>query len=301
MFAAFRRRFSPARAAPALFAVMWSTGFVGAKYGLPHAEPFRFLTWRMFIVCLLLGALVLFLRPRLPPFSAAWRMAVAGVLIHGGYLGGVFSALAAGVNIAVVAVIVGAQPIATACLVGPMLGEKVRGRQWLGFALGFAGVWLVLAEKMEFAAFAEPGALFSFAALASITAGTVYQKRHCATMDLSAGMLIQYAAAFLAMLAATVLTGEGAVSWTGEFAWAMAWLVFVLSLGSIGLLAFLIRERAMSATASLFYLASPLAAFWGFLFFGELLNAAALVGIALTCAGVAMVGSGSDSGGRSSS
>ena len=286
------RHHLPVAAAPVLFTLLWSTGFVGAKYGLPYAEPFTFLAWRMLIVSALLGAAALVSRPQWPRALDGARMALCGVLIHGGYLGGVFAAIAEGVNIAAVAVIVGAQPVVTACIIGAMLGEKVGARQWFGFALGFAGVWLVLAEKMSAEAIIAPGALFAFAALASITLGTVYQKRHCAQMDLRAGLLIQYAAAFVVMFAAAMMTETGKVLWTREFVFAMAWLVIVLSLGSVALLGFLLRKRAMAKTASLFYLVPALAALWGFLFFNENLGASAVAGVAFASAGVFLVNTG---------
>lgn len=189
------------RAAPAVFVLLWSTGFIGAKLGLPDAEPLTFLLIRFAIVCLLLLLLALGLRRPWPSGSAQISpIALAGVLIHGGNLGGVFCAIHRGMPAGLVALIVGMQPLLTAMLGGRLLGERVGAKQWTGLLLGFAGVTLVLSGKLAMAGLSTVGMLLSLVALASITAGTLYQKRFCGAMDLWTGSLVQFAASGMVFL-----------------------------------------------------------------------------------------------------
>ena len=179
-------------ATPGLFVFLWSTGFIFAKMGLPHAEPFTFLTWRFAIVTGLMLAVALATRAPWPYGPAmAGHIAVVGVLMHGTYLGGTFAAIGAGVSAGVAALIVGAQPLLTATVVGPFLGERVSLRQWLGLLLGFVGVTLVLWNKLGLGEAPLWGYGFSFLSLLGITIGTLYQKRYCSTMDWRSGGVIQ--------------------------------------------------------------------------------------------------------------
>lgn len=279
-----------AQLAPALFVLLWSTGFIGGKLGLPYAEPLTFLLIRMGLVALALGAVALLLRAPWPATAGeAGRIAVAGLLVHGAYLGGVFSALHQGLPAGTVALIVGLQPLLTAALAGPLLGERLTRRQWLGFALGLVGVALVVWEKLALRPGLGQALALAGMALLGITLGTLYQKRHCAGMDLRSGTAIQYAACagLFALLAPMLETMQ--VRWTGEFVFALAWLCLVLSVGAIFLLFVLIRQGAASRVASLFYLTPPTTAVMAWALFGETLGGAAILGMAVTAAGVALV------------
>lgn len=277
-------------AMPALFVLLWSTGFIGAKLGLPHAEPATFLLLRFLVVIAVLVVAALIAGA---PWPKTWQVtgniAVAGMLIHGVYLGGVFAAIDHGVPAGVAALIVGLQPLLTAVAAGPYLGERVTGRQWLGLAIGLAGVTLVVAEKLELRAEDLTGVAFAVAALLGITVGTLFQKRHGGAMDLRTGAATQFAAAAVLMAVAALAFETMTVTWTGEFVFALLWLCFVLSLGAITLLYLLIRRGAAAKVASLFYLVPPVTATFAFFLFGETLGPAAIFGMALAVAGVALV------------
>ncbi|MDP9399231.1 MAG: DMT family transporter [Actinomycetota bacterium] len=283
-----------AAAAPALFVLLWSTGFVGAKYGLPYAEPFTFLALRLVIAGALLGMLAALTRSAAPAGSQYRAAAVAGVLLHACYLGGVFFAIDRGMPASVAAVVTSLQPVLTAALANRLLGERLVGTQWLGFALGVAGVALVLAPGVAAAA-GDPGGLprtgvvTCFLALAAGTVGTLYQKRHGDRVPLLSGTAVQYAAAALVLLAAAALTETWAISWTPRFVGALVWLVVVLSLGAVLLLLVLLRRGSAGAVSSLLYLVPPVTAVEAYLLFGEALPPVSLLGIAVTAAGVALV------------
>ena len=273
------------------FVALWATGFVGAKYGLPWAGPFDFLALRFAIVSALMLAVAFAFRapwPRAP--REIGHIAVAGLLLHGVYLGGVFAGIDAGVPAGIAALIVGTQPVLTAVVVGPLLGEYVRPRQWLGFALGFLGLLLVLGERLALPGGETITALgLLVIALLAITGGTLYQKRFCPNLDLRSGTAIQYLATAAALLPLAWLLDSEPIQWTGEFLFALAWLTLVLSVGAISLLYVLIRRGAASRVASLFYLVPPTAAGYAWLLFGETLGAAALAGMVVIAAGVALV------------
>ncbi len=279
-----------AGAAPVLFVLLWSTGFTGAKLGLPYAEPFTFLALRFAIVAALLAVLAALMRAPLPARAADYgHIAVSGLLIHGIYLGGVFAAIHHGISAGVAAVIVGTQPLLTAALAGPLLGERVRGVQWVGLTLGFTGVALVVSGNIEAAGTSVTGFVLSTAALLGITFGTLYQKRFCTTMDLRSGSCIQYVAAGVLVGVPAWLLEENAIVWSGEFVFALTWLILVLSVGAVTLLWMLIRRGAAARVASLFYLVPPVVAIQGYLLFDEQLGAVAIGGMALAAAGVAVV------------
>jgi drug/metabolite transporter (DMT)-like permease len=273
-----------------LFVLLWSTGFIGAKYGLPYAEPFTFLLVRFLIVSAMLLGLTLVTRA---PWPRSWReafhLAIAGLLIHAIFLSGVFSAMYNGVPAGVTALIVGLQPVLTAIVVRPLLGEEVTLRQWSGLVLGVIGVALVVQNKLSFNVNEFGGFAWSIGALIGITAGTLYQKKFCSTMDLRSGTVIQYAAATAAVLVLAPLFESMKIEWTGEFIFALGWLSLVLSVGAITLLYVLIRRGKASSVASLFYLVPPCTAAIAYLVFGETLGMTAVVGMALAVAGVAVV------------
>lgn len=280
------------RAMPALFVLLWSTGFLGAKLGLPYAEPFTFLGIRMLIASALLLALALATRA---PWPANWplvgRIALAGLLVHAGYLGGVFSAIRVGMSPGVVALLVGLQPLLTASLAGFLLGERVTVRQWQGLALGLVGVTLVVGGKLTSGQFSVFGLSMAALALACITFGTLYQKRHCSGMDLRSGGVIQYAATALVLLLLAAGLETMQVQWTSTFIFALLWLVLVLSVGAVGLLYELIRRGEAARVASLFYLTPPTTAVLAWWLFDERLTWSAIVGMLLVMLAVWRVNS----------
>lgn len=278
------------KAAPALFVLLWSTGFIGGKLGLPHAEPLTFLLWRMALVAVVLAVASVWVKAPWPQdWRTVGRIALAGLMVHGLYLVGVFMGLAQGVPAGAVAVIVGLQPLLTALAAGPLFGERLSAKQWAGLGLGLAGVVAVVWEKLTLGVGTPLGLGLCGMALLGITAGTLYQKRYCADMDLRTGTAIQYAATgtLLAVLAPLLETMQ--VHWTGEFIFALLWLSLVLSIGAIFMLFMLIRRGAASRVASLFYMVPPVTALMAWALFGEKLGPVALVGMGVTAAGVALV------------
>jgi drug/metabolite transporter (DMT)-like permease len=276
-------------AAPFVFVVLWSTGFIGSKLGIPYAEPVTFLVVRFALVLALFAPLVLLTKAPWPRGRLAAHVAVVGVALHGVYLGGVFVSIAWGLPSGVSAVIVGMQPLLTATVVGPLLGERVNARQWTGLWLGLAGVIAVLWEKLAFEGVSLASVIPSVAGLIGITFGTLYQKRHCPGVDLRTGAVIQYAAAVVFLLPFALTFETMAIRWTAEFVFAMGWLVLVLSVGAVSLLMVLVRQGAAAKVASFFYLVPPCTAVAAWLLFGETLGLLALAGMAVAAVGVALV------------
>ncbi|WP_205119396.1 DMT family transporter [Paramagnetospirillum kuznetsovii] len=280
-------------AMPGVFVLLWSTGFIGAKFGLPYAEPFTFLVVRFVVVVVLLGAMVAASKAAWPrDLKLVGHLAVSGLLVHAIYLGGVFGAIRLGVPAGLVALVAGLQPLLTAAVVGPLLGEHVGWRQWLGLGLGLIGVAMVLSTRLtgvSFDGFGWDGMAFAIAALLGITAGTLYQKRFCTGMDLRTGTLIQYLAALAVSLPVAMTFETMEIRWAMPFVLALGWLVLVLSLGAISLLMTLIRLGEAAKVASFFYLVPPMTAILAFLLFGEALTPLALAGMAATAVGVALV------------
>jgi drug/metabolite transporter (DMT)-like permease len=275
---------------PLLFVALWSTGFIGAKFGLPYVEPLTFLAVRYAAVLVLMGLVVWHTRA---PWPATLRecghIAVTGVLVHAVYLGGVFIAIGHGLPAGVAAIVVGLQPLLTALGAGWLLREKVRATQWAGLAAGFAGVALVVAHKVAAGAGLTTlwTLLFPVAvALLAITAGTLYQKRYCPSFDLRTGSLIQFIPSLVLTGLAAAATETMHIEWTGSFVFALAWLVLVLSLGAVTLLNVLIRSGTAVNVASLFYLVPPCTALVAWALFGETLTGLALAGMGLTVFGV---------------
>lgn len=278
------------RSMPLVFVFLWSTGFVGAKLGLPHAPPVTFLVLRFaLVVVLMLPIAILFRAPWPDSPRQVGHIAIAGVLLHGGYLGGVFGSIHFGMSAGLTALIVGLQPILTAFAAVPLLGERVSRRQWLGLLLGLGGVVLVVLQKISLSGLSALSISMALIALLSITIGTVYQKRFCAPFDLRSGSVIQFVAAGLALLPFGLALETMRVEWTREFLIALAWLALVLSIGAISLLTLLIRRGAATTVASLFYLTPPTTAVMAYFLFGETLTGIALVGMLLAIAGVALV------------
>ncbi|WP_288023098.1 DMT family transporter [Thauera sp.] len=279
------------RLMPLLFVVLWSTGFIGAKYGLPYAEPLTFLAVRYVLVIGLMTLLALAMRAPWPASPRdAMHIAVTGLLVHAVYLGGVFMSIHHGLPAGISALVVGMQPLLTGALAGALLGERVSSRQWAGLALGFAGVALVVGSKVSVDGVATDALgrmlLPALAALVGITAGTLYQKRFCPRFDLRTGSVLQFlpSLALTALMASQVETMQ--IDWSGEFVFALLWLVLVLSLGAISLLNLLIRSGSAVNVASLFYLTPPTTALIAWAMFGETLSPLALAGMAIAVSGV---------------
>ncbi len=275
---------------PVVFMLLWSTGFIGARLGLPHAEPLTFLSLRYAAVVAVMLPLALLVGARWPQNTQEARhIAIAGLLIQGGYLGGVFSAIHAGMSPGIAALIVGLQPLLTAAAAGHVLGEAVVRRQWLGLALGFAGVALVVWQNMTLPGMSAASLLLALIALASITCGMLYQKRYCPSFDARSGVVIQFSAALALTLPIAAATETMVVTWTIEFMIALAWLVLVLSAGTASLLFRLLRHGAATRVTSLFYMTPAITAVMAWLLFDETLSATTLAGMAITIAGVALV------------
>ena len=275
---------------PLLFVFLWSTGFIGAKYGLPYAEPLSFLFVRYLAVISLMTVIALLTRAPWPKAPMQWvHIGISGLLVHAVYLGGVFIAIKQGLPAGITSLVVGMQPLLTALGAGWLLGERVVGRQWLGLALGFVGVALVVSGKFGDTAALGPMLVPALCALLGITVGTLYQKRYCARFDLRTGSIIQFVPTALATLPVILLFDGFHVDWTGEFIFALAWLVLVLSIGAISLLNLLIRSGSAVNVASLFYLTPLSTALIAFLMFDEKLGWLAVLGMGLAVSGVYLV------------
>lgn len=283
---------SPAatRAMPAVFVLIWSTGFVVARYGMPHAPPLSFLAWRFGLSILAFAVWIALARAPWPASRRQWaHLAVAGVLLHAGYLGGVWAAVKAGMGAGTIALIVGLQPVLTALWLSATDHRAgIELRQWLGLALGFAGLSLVVWPKFGGELNLWNGSL-AVAALLCITAGTLYQKRFVAPGDVRSANAIQIAAAFVFTLPLALLLESEPVRWHPELLGAMAWSVLVLTLGGSSLLVALIQRGQALRVTSLLYLVPPCTAVLAWWLFGERLTAAMVLGIAITALGVACV------------
>ena len=276
---------------PAFFVLLWSTGFVVAKFGLPYAPPLTFLLLRFAGVSCVLLPLVTVSRA---PWPVHWqRVALAGVLMQAGYLAGVWGSIKIGMPAGISALIVGMQPVLTA-FAAPLVGESLKPRQWLGLAVGLGGVALVVAHNMRLAGLSAESVGLCLMALLSMTAGTLYQKRYCPHFDLRTGTLVQFLAS-IAVLLPFALAFEhldwtlSTVAWTPHFVAALLWAIFALSIGAIFLLFALIRKDAATKVTSLLYLTPPTTAVMAWLMFGESLSMAGMLGMLLAVIGVVFV------------
>ena len=279
------------RIAPALFVFLWSTGFIGAKYGLPYAEPFTFLAVRMAITFVLLIAMVVILKRQWPGWAAAGHSMVTGILIHGCYLGAVFWVIGNGMPAGIAALIVAMQPLLTVLIARLLLGDKATLRQIVAFFLALGGVFMVILPRLEGAGQVTGITPLNFGvtlfSVLSIALGTVYQKRFVTGVGLVSGTAAQYfgAGVFLAVLSLAFETGR--IEWTLQFTLAMVWLVVVLSLGAVMLLMVLIRHNSSARTASLFYLVPVSTAILAWILFGETLTPVQIAGMAVVVIAVA--------------
>jgi drug/metabolite transporter (DMT)-like permease len=280
------------RAMPVVFVLIWSTGFVVARFGMPHAPPFTFLAWRY---ALSIGVFLIWLRwsgAAWPSARAQWlHLAVTGVCMHAGYLGGVWAAVRAGIGAGTVSLIVGLQPVLTALWVASMArgrGPAVGARQWLGLALGLAGLLLVVGRKLGLGEVTPFNLGCALLALLAITTGTLYQKRFVGPCDVRTASTVQLLAA-LAVTCPLAWLETGRVTLHPELLGAMAWSVLVLTLGGSSLLYLLVQRGAATSVSSLMYLVPPCTAVLAWWLFDEQLTAAVLAGLALTALGVWLV------------
>jgi drug/metabolite transporter (DMT)-like permease len=274
------------RAVPALFVLLWSTGFVGARWGLPHAGPFSLLAVRMICATLLLGVMAAAARAVWPTTWRDWMaIVVSGLLTHGAYLGGVFAAIAAGAPTGMVALIVGLQPLLTAAC-GPLAGQAPStGRQWFALLLGLVGLVLVIPFDGQGAIEARQQLTPALIALVGITAGSLIQKRWVPQKDFRVVASIQYAGAGLVF--ALFAAGEHwRIEWTAPLLASLAWLTLTLSVGAVWLLYRLIRERPMEQVTSLFYVTPAVTALFGLVLFDETLSILQWLGFPIVCAAV---------------
>jgi drug/metabolite transporter (DMT)-like permease len=279
---------SLARLAPAIFVLLWSTGFIGSKLGAPYIDPMVFLTVRFVAVLPVLIVLALFMARSWPKtLSGIGHCIITGMLVHGIYLGGVFWAIKQGMPAGLSSIIVGLQPVLTALTAVALLSERISKKHWLSMAIGAAGLALVLGPKFDASGSGITLATIGvvFIAVAAISLGTVYQKRFVQQTDLLAATVWQYVGALL-VTAPLTLTESWQITWSGELVFAMAWLVLVLSVGAILLLMLLIREGAVSKVASLFYLVPVATAVESYVLFDETLTYVQVAGMALVIGAV---------------
>ncbi|MBU3731930.1 MAG: DMT family transporter [Beijerinckiaceae bacterium] len=279
--------------APGLFVLIWSTGWISARFAAPYADPLTFLSVRYALAGALLAVLCVASGAVWPRGKAAAHAALSGVLLHAIYLGGVWWAISKGLPAGISGLIAAVQPILTAFLAPRLAGETIPLRHWLGIVLGFGGILMVLGPKLA----GLSGAALSsqlvplginVIAMISVTLGTFYQKRFIAAGDLRAVTVLQYAGALAITLPIAWLTEPMRIAWNLSMVLNMAWAVLALSIGAIGLLLMLIRQGAVSRAAALIYLVPPTVALEAFLLFGETLNGLQMVGMAVTAFGVAL-------------
>jgi drug/metabolite transporter (DMT)-like permease len=275
---------------PVVFVLIWSTGFVVARFGMPFAPPMRFLAWRFALSVLAFGVWVLLSRAAWPKGRAQWmHLAVVGTLMHAGYLGGVWSAVKLGIGAGTSALIVGLQPVLTALWVSATGQEhRVAPRQWLGLALGLAGLLLVVWNKLGHGEVTATNLALCLLALLAITIATLYQKRFVAPCDVRTANMVQLLAAFVVVLPLAWLETE-AVQAQPALLGAMAWSVLVLTLGGSSLLYMMVQRGAATRVTSLMYLVPPCTALLAWLLFDELLTPLVLAGLVLTALGVGLV------------
>lgn len=276
---------------PGLFVVLWSTGFIGARLGMPHAEPMSFLSVRFVLAILVLLIMVLLARAPWPGLRVALHSMVVGMLLHGIYLGAVFWAIDRGLPAGISAMIVGLQPLLVAVLAGFILGEVISRRHWMGLGIGVLGLVLVIAPKIEFGdvGINPTNVMVLIGATLSSTLGTVYQKKFAADVPLRTGTIWQYGGALIPVFLYALVFENFEFDWNGELIFAFVWLVVVLSIVSIFLLMILIREGSVSKVSSLLYLVPASTAIIAFFLFGETLNWIQLAGMGLCAFGVRMV------------
>jgi len=277
------------RAAPFLFIVSWASGFPITRLGLEYAEPFTILWIRSALVAVPVGAYVLVMRVPWPSIREIAHIAFVGVTLQSLYLGSMFMAIDGHVSQGVAALIAGMQPLLTAAVVGITLGEKVSRIQWVGFTLGFAGLFIVLSERMGIGAGTAAGFFFSGLTPIFITTASLYQKKFCANSDLRIVMVVQQIAAGFCNFCIAMAIGTGEITWSAELIFVWVWLVVILTFGANNLYFLMLRHGAASRVSSLFYLTPPTAVLMGWISYGESMGLVALGGFSVAIAGVFLI------------
>jgi len=277
------------RLAPVLFVLLWSTGFVGAKYGLPYADPFIFLSIRVLIAALILFAVAAFMKlPIAIGASAIRRSSVIGFFLHACYLGGVFYSISKGLPAGVAAVVTSLQPVLVSFLAVKVLGEQLKVKQVVGLVLGLIGVVLVLGPSFE-QNIPTSAVIGILVALLGSTSATLLQKKIGGDVPLVSGTAYQYLASGFVLALAAIATGGTRITWSSQFIVAFVWLIAVLSVGAILLLLWLLNTGSAASVSSLFYLIPPATALEAFFLFGEKVNTQGFLGIGITALGVWLV------------
>lgn len=276
------------KAYPLLFVLLWSTGFVAAKYGLPYADPQAFLLVRFVLVAALTTSLALVSRAPWPSDGKRWlHIGVTGVLMHSFYLGGVYVAIKQGLPTGVCSLVVGLQPVLTALAAGLLLNERVVARQWLGLGLGLLGTVLVLSGRIS-TGFGLHGLLPALGALVSITAGTIYQKKFCPNFDWRTGSAAQFIPAAVATALLAAATQSVHIDFQAPTIIALAWQVVVGSVVTMSILNHLIKSGSATNVASLFYLVPATTAALAWVLFGEKMTPVPLAGMVIALWGVSL-------------
>lgn len=272
---------------PIIFIVLWSSGYVGGAIGILYSEPFTMTFLRFALAALIMLAIVVATRTPMPTsLMQVVHMAVVGFFMQALQFGGLYAGMQHGVPAGQSALIVGLMPVLVGLLAGPLLGEKIHWRQWIGLALGLLGVVFVLAEKIGVGYGALVGYGFTAAALVGITAGTLYQKRFCGGFDLRTTGFVQMVVGASVMLVAALATESMVVDWTPAFVGSVVWLAVMNSIGALLLLYLMIRRGEATKVASLFFLIPPVTQVMASAIIGEIPTALALVGFALAAGGV---------------
>ncbi len=279
--------------APGLFVFLWSTGFIGVKYGIPYAPPFYFIAIRMAIASLLLFIAISFLRRSQPlTRSILWPSTLIGLTLHGAYLGGCFFAVSRGMPAGVAALIVSLQPVLVSLFAAKYLNEPLKARAVLGLILGLVGLFVVVIPRINMTG---DNAISLVAVAASVigllggTSGTILQKKYGGAIPTLAGTSIQYAATALVLLVLALLFEEPNITWSPEFIGALTWLVLALSFGAILLLFFLLSHGSAASVSSLYYLVPAVTAIIAYFMFDEHISVISLIGTAITVLGVWLV------------
>jgi drug/metabolite transporter (DMT)-like permease len=275
---------------PLMFVTLYGSGFVGAKLGLPYAEPFIFLAWRFFIASILLCTIAVMFKASWPRnLTEFMHLSVAGLLMVATFSAGTFETVYLGISPAISALIIALQPILVALGANQILGEKITSIKWCGFLLGLVGVALIVGSNVKFNYQHIWGIITSIIALLGLTVGNLYQKRFCSKMNIFTGSTVQTFSSGCAMLVMALLFESMHVNWTGQFIFALSWMTIVVSIGALSILYLLIKHQEANQVASFFYLVPVSTAIISFFIYGETINHVGVLGMIITTAGIVFV------------
>ena len=282
------------RTAPALFVLLWSTGFTGIRYGIPYAPPFTFIAIRMAIASVLLALISLAITKRFThDLPTIGKSVLVGMTIHGAYLGGCFYGVKQGMPAGITALICSLQPVLVSVFSSIFFQEKLSPRKWLGLGLGLAGLVLVIAPKLQSSGdqgLPTAGVLAVFIALLGGTSGTLLQKKFGSGVEVLSGTSWQYVATGILMGSlALIFEGDQSITWNASFIFSLTWLIVALSIGAILILYFLLSRSSAASVSSLYYLVPAVTAVEAYFLFGEKIGLVTAVGTLVTIAGVALV------------